>query len=146
MLMIVLAIGMACLGQLDLINDRIMLNSAVFVDAGCAPSSGRGLSGIYLLSLSYSNRTSPKVELAQLNTNLTSIFHSTASMAQLEVRASYRGICIRSQQGKWTCAKNATKLANSVRALENGDPLNLIWIAANFSDHIVFDGLMKVLP
>lgn len=59
-------------------------------------------------------------------------------------------MCIKEATGIWVCSSSAETLANIVKsggggsgsAGQIGDPLNLIWIAKNFRDEIVFDGLM----
>ena len=59
------------------------------------------------------------------------------------------GLCISQNVGVWLCSSSATTLANLLKAESgsasrniSGDPLNLIWIASNFRNDIVFDGLM----
>ena len=54
----------------------------------------------------------------------------------------YFGICISTDGGSWLCQNNATSLAWQVTAEE--DPLNLIWLASQFKDMIVFPYLMYV--
>jgi hypothetical protein len=52
----------------------------------------------------------------------------------------YFGICINPDGGAWLCSNNATALATEVDV--DQDPLNLIWLAAQFKDMIVFPYLM----
>jgi hypothetical protein len=109
------------------------------MDAGC--SASLGLSDIYLLSLSY-QASSAAGDPLQLNPNLTSLFSSMVGSAQLEVRTSYRGMCISQNGGGWACSSNAADLASRIRDANNADPLNLIWISENFRQHVIFDGLL----
>lgn len=60
--------------------------------------------------------------------------------AQLEARVGYFGICVNADGGSWLCSNNATSLADQVSV--DQDPLNLIWLASQFKDMIVFPYLM----
>lgn len=64
--------------------------------------------------------------------------------AHLQARVGYFGICVNPDGGSWLCSNNATALANQVTA--DQDPLNLIWLASQFKDMIVFPYLMYVHP
>lgn len=58
------------------------------------------------------------------------------------MRAGYRGLCIALSNGQWICS-GAAALATMVKeSSATDDPLNLIFIARNFMEEIVFDGLM----
>jgi hypothetical protein len=89
----------------------------------------------------------------------SAIAHATHNVTQagngttLEVRAGYMGICITQSHTGRICSANAQVLANLLQAqkyVKNGntsteiipDPLNLIMIANEFKEKIVFDGLM----
>jgi hypothetical protein len=63
-----------------------------------------------------------------------------AGSAHLQARVGYFGICINPDGGAWLCSNNATALATEVDV--DQDPLNLIWLAAQFKDMIVFPYLM----
>lgn len=52
----------------------------------------------------------------------------------------YFGICINPDGGSWLCSNNATALAQEVSV--DQDPLNLIWLASQFKDMVVFPYLM----
>ncbi|TVY82200.1 hypothetical protein LSUE1_G007803, partial [Lachnellula suecica] len=137
----------------------ILLSVAIIVLsillAGC--TSSNSLTNVYLLSVSYLNATTPlpKVDAAQVNSNISNIFADitgagTRNVTSLEVRAGYMGMCISQTTGIWLCSSSATTLANllksqtaSAASVQGGgeDPLNLIWIAGKFRDEIVFDGL-----
>lgn len=56
----------------------------------------------------------------------------------------YFGICINPDGGSWLCSNNATALAQEVSV--DQDPLNLIWLASQFKDMVVFPYLMYVVP
>lgn len=111
------------------------------MDAGCSTSFG--LRDIYLISLSYQAGSASSDPL-QVNPNLTSLFSSIADSARLEVRTSYRGMCISQGGGDWTCSSNAADLTTLIMKTDNADPLNLIWISDHFRHHIIFDGLLYV--
>jgi hypothetical protein len=64
--------------------------------------------------------------------------------AHLQARVGYFGICVNPDGGSWLCSNNATALANEVSV--DQDPLNLIWLASQFKDQIVFPYLMYVHP
>lgn len=63
--------------------------------------------------------------------------------AHLECRVGFFGICINPDGGSWLCSNNATALANEISV--DQDPLNLVWLASQFKDMIVFPYLMCVL-
>jgi hypothetical protein len=73
---------------------------------------------------------------------------SHANSAIREVRAGYMGLCLTLRNGARLCSGSAAALASMVKVGVQGndagaaDPLNLIWIASNFKEKIVFDGLM----
>jgi hypothetical protein len=108
------------------------------------------MSNVYLMSLSYSNSTVPMTSMdpVQVTPNVSNTFANlTSSNATLQVRVGYMAMCLQVPSGEWTCSKNAETLANVVRGFNlasggNNDPLNLIWIANNFKEHIVIDELM----
>lgn len=65
----------------------------------------------------------------------------------LEVRAGFMGLCLTQSDGTRFCSSSAAALASMVKdegrnETDTADPLNLIWIANNFKDKIVFNGLM----
>jgi len=115
--------------------------------AGCTSSS---MSNVYLMSLSYSNSTVPMTSMdpVQVTPNVSNTFANlTSSNATLQVRVGYMAMCLQVPSREWTCSKNAETLANVVRGFNlasggNNDPLNLIWIANNFKEHIVIDELI----
>lgn len=65
---------------------------------------------------------------------------SLAGDAHLQARVGYFGICINPDGGSWLCSNNATALAQEVSV--DQDPLNLIWLASQFKDMVVFPYLM----
>lgn len=94
---------------------------------------------IFLLSLYYqSYQPVPSTEQADFGVH-TAIANIVGS-ATLEARVGYFGICINPDGGAWLCSNNATSLADQVSV--DQDPLNLIWLAAQFKDMIVFPYLM----
>ncbi|KAJ6059214.1 uncharacterized protein N7446_008797, partial [Penicillium canescens] len=127
--------------------------------AGC--SSSNGLSNIYLLSLRYTARESPiSTGPGQVSSAIAHAIHNvsqTGNGTTLEVRAGYKGICVTQSNSGRICSNNVKVLANLIKAekssVSNGntstetipDPLNLIMIANEFKDKIVFDGLIYIV-
>jgi hypothetical protein len=78
----------------------------------------------------------------------------TGNGTTLEVRVGYMGLCVTQRDTGRICSSSARVLANLIKAekasISNGntsteitlDPLNLIMIANEFKEKIVFDGLM----
>lgn len=106
--------------------------------AGCSSSSPL-IPDIFLLSLYYDNYT-PRPDTAQVNYAVYSEIQSIAGDAHLQARVGYFGICINPDGGSWLCSNNATALAQEVSV--DQDPLNLIWLASQFKDMVVFPYLM----
>lgn len=124
--------------------------------AGC---SSANLSNVYLLSLQY--QATGSLAISDPTIVSTSIAHAIQNITQagkesnLEVRVGYMGLCIMQSNGVQTCSSSATSLANMLKLSSTSatnsthstaDPLNLIHVAADFKDKIVFDGLLSVLP
>lgn len=106
--------------------------------AGCSSSSPL-IPDIFLLSLYYDHYTAVP-STAQVDYNVHTAIENIAGDARLACRVGYFGICISPDGGSWLCSNNATALANEVSV--DQDPLNLIWLAAQFKDMIVFPYLM----
>lgn len=108
--------------------------------AGCSSSSPL-IPGIFLLSLYYKDYEAVP-DTAQVDYNVNTAIANIAGDARLQARVGYFGICINPDGGSWLCSNNATTLADQVAV--DQDPLNLIWLAAQFKDMIVFPYLMWV--
>lgn len=108
--------------------------------AGCSSSSPL-IPDIFLLSLYYKEYEATP-DTAQVNYNVHNDISAIVGNAHLQARVGYFGICINPDGGSWLCSNNATALANEVAV--DQDPLNLIWLAAQFKDMIVFPYLMYV--
>ncbi len=108
--------------------------------AGCSSSSPL-MPGIFLLSLYY-QKYSPTPSTAQVDFDAHNAIAVVAGDAVLAARVGYFGICINPDGGSWLCSNNATALANEISLTQ--DPLNLIWLASQFKDMIVFPYLMYV--
>lgn len=106
--------------------------------AGCSSSSPL-IPGIFLLSLYYHHYTAVP-STAQVDYSVSSAISSIAGSAHLQARVGFFGICINPDGGAWLCSNNATALANEISV--DQDPLNLIWMANQFKDMIVFPYLM----
>ena len=106
--------------------------------AGCSSSSPL-IPDIFLLSLYYEPYNAVP-DTAQVNYNVHSAIENIVGEARLATRVGYFGICINPDGGSWLCSNNATALANEVSV--DQDPLNLIWLAGQFKDTIVFPYLM----
>ncbi|KAK3389955.1 Ca2+ regulator and membrane fusion protein Fig1-domain-containing protein [Podospora didyma] len=130
--------------------------------AGCTSES---LSGVYLLSLSYTNSVPPAtVPMDQdptiINPGLQTVFaaiatnngSSSPAPLALEVRVGYMGMCLSRSSGGWFCSTTAASLASYVRdtgsSIVNrggsGDPLNLIHVGDAFKGGVVFMALIIV--
>ena len=79
-------------------------------------------------------------DTAQVYYDVHKAIHNIARDARLAARVGYFGICINPDGGSWLCSNNATALANEVSV--DQDPLNLVWLASQFKDMIVFPYLM----
>ncbi|KAH0439420.1 hypothetical protein CKAH01_07865 [Colletotrichum kahawae] len=108
--------------------------------AGCSSSSPL-IPDIFLLSLYYEGYTAVP-DTAQVDYNVHTAIENIAGDARLAARVGYFGICISPDGGSWLCSNNATALANEVSV--DQDPLNLIWLAAQFKDMIVFPYLIII--
>lgn len=119
-----------------LIGVAIILLSLLL--AGCSSSSPL-IPDIFLLSLYYQKYTAIP-DTAQVNYNFNQAISNIAGNARLQARVGYFGICVNADGGSWLCSNNATSLADQIAV--DQDPLNLIWLAAQFKDMIVFPYLM----
>ena len=77
---------------------------------------------------------------AQTDFNVHTAVANIVGQAHFAARVGYFGICINPDGGAWLCSNNATALANEVSV--DQDPLNLLWLASQFKDMIVFPYLM----
>ncbi|KAI9147796.1 hypothetical protein HJFPF1_12827 [Paramyrothecium foliicola] len=108
--------------------------------AGCSSSSPL-IPDIFLLSLYYQGYEAVP-DTAQVDYNVHTAIANIAGDAHLQARVGYFGICVNPDGGSWLCSNNATALANEVSV--DQDPLNLIWLAAQFKDMIVFPYLIII--
>lgn len=108
--------------------------------AGCSSSSPL-IPDIFLLSLYYKSYTATP-NTAQVDYNVHTAIENIAGDAHLAARVGYFGICVNPDGGSWLCSNNATALAKEVSV--DQDPLNLIWLAAQFKDMIVFPYLIII--
>ncbi|KAF7945510.1 hypothetical protein EAE96_010277 [Botrytis aclada] len=108
--------------------------------AGCSSSSPM-IPDIFLISLYYQSYT-PVPSTAQTDYNVHTAISNIVGQARLAARVGYFGICINPDGGAWLCSNNATALANEVSV--DQDPLNLIWLASQFKDMIVFPYLIII--
>lgn len=82
----------------------------------------------------------PTPDTAQVDFGVHTAISNIVGNAHLEARVGYFGICINPDGGSWLCSNNATALADQISV--DQDPLNLIWLASQFKDMIVFPYLM----
>ncbi|KAG5945170.1 hypothetical protein E4U59_006266 [Claviceps monticola] len=108
--------------------------------AGCSSSSPL-IPDIFLLSLYY-QKYQPAPDTAQVDYNGYAAIANIAGGASLQARVGYFGICVNPDGGSWLCSNNATALAKEVSV--DQDPLNLIWLAGQFKDMIVFPYLIII--
>ncbi|KAF3387323.1 hypothetical protein F1880_001416 [Penicillium rolfsii] len=127
--------------------------------AGC--TSSNSLSNVYLLSLQYKATSSPIATVpGQVSTAISQAVHNlsqSGNSTNLEVRVGYMGLCVTQRDTGRICSSSARVLANLIRAekvfIKNEnvtsemtpDPLNLIMIANEFKEKIVFDGLIFIV-
>ncbi|KAJ8129814.1 hypothetical protein O1611_g3815 [Lasiodiplodia mahajangana] len=108
--------------------------------AGCSSSSPL-IPDIFLLSIYYKHYTATP-STAQVDYNVNQAISNIVGSAHLQVRVGYFGICVNSDGGSWLCNNNATALANDLSV--DQDPLNLVWLAGQFKDMIVFPYLLII--
>ncbi|PNY18227.1 Uncharacterized protein TCAP_07589 [Tolypocladium capitatum] len=108
--------------------------------AGCSSSSPL-IPGIFLLSLYYQHYQAVP-DTAQVDYNVHTAIENIAGGAIMQARVGYFGICVNPDGGSWLCSNNATALAREVSV--DQDPLNLIWLASQFKDMIVFPYLIII--
>ncbi|GAO18620.1 uncharacterized protein UV8b_05444 [Ustilaginoidea virens] len=108
--------------------------------SGCSSSSPM-IPDIFLLSLYY-QKYQPTPDTAQVDYNGFNAIANIAGGASLQARVGYFGICVNPDGGSWLCSNNATALAKEVAV--DQDPLNLIWLAGQFKEMIVFPYLIIV--
>ncbi|KAK3321548.1 Ca2+ regulator and membrane fusion protein Fig1-domain-containing protein [Apodospora peruviana] len=108
--------------------------------AGCSSSSPL-IPDIFLLSIYYQHYTAVP-DTAQADYNFNTVLSNVVGGAHLQARVGYFGICINADGGSWVCSANATSLALQVSSEQ--DPLNLIWLASQFKDMVVFPYLIII--
>ncbi|KKA28851.1 hypothetical protein TD95_000261, partial [Thielaviopsis punctulata] len=108
--------------------------------AGCSSSSPL-MPGIFLLSLYYKSYEA-EPNTAQVDYNVHTAIANIAGDARLQARVGFFGICINPDGGSWLCSNNATALAKEISI--DQDPLNLVWLASQFKDMIVFPYLIII--
>jgi len=108
--------------------------------AGCSSSSPL-IPGIFLISLFYKQYT-PHASTSQVDFGVHTAIQNIVGNAELECRVGYFGICISLSGGGWICGNNATALADTLTVDE--DPLNLLWLASQFKDLVVFPYLIII--
>lgn len=108
--------------------------------AGCSSSSPL-IPDIFLLSLYYENYQAVP-DTSQVHYDVHTALSNIVDGARLQARVGYFGICVNPDGGSWLCSNNATTLANEISV--DQDPLNLVWLAAQFKDMIVFPYLIII--
>ncbi|POR31149.1 Uncharacterized protein TPAR_08650 [Tolypocladium paradoxum] len=108
--------------------------------AGCSSSSPL-IPDIFILSLYYQHYEA-QPDTAQVDYNVHTAIENIAGRAIMQTRVGYFGICVNPDGGSWLCSNNATALAKQVSV--DQDPLNLIWLASQFKDMIVFPYLIII--
>lgn len=121
-----------------LIGVAIVLLSLLL--AGCSSSSPL-IPGIFLLSFFYTQYT-PAASTSQVDFGVHTAITNIVGNAELEVRVGYFGICTSLSGGGWICGNNATALADTLTVDE--DPLNMLWVASQIKDNVVFPYLIII--
>lgn len=93
---------------------------------------------VYLLGLAYVNSTTSHLSTDQ--EHLVGVLQELKGASNLEVRAGYFGLCVRTSGSGWICGSDPSSLAHRMGA--GSDPLDLIGAAARFKDDVVFSGLL----
>ena len=106
--------------------------------AGCSSSSPL-IPSIFLLSIYYEPYEAVP-STSQVNYNGYSLIGNIVGDTKLQARVGFFGICVSPEGGSWLCSNNATSLADRIQV--DQDPLNLIWLASQFKDMIVFPYLL----
>ncbi|KAH8667234.1 Ca2+ regulator and membrane fusion protein Fig1-domain-containing protein [Ilyonectria robusta] len=112
--------------------------------AGCAISAP-SLRDIYILSLSY-NTNSRTLQTSSVNETLYGAFTNPLNDTSkiVEVRVAYFALCVLTSARNWICDSNASNLAQSLRADNQTDPLNLLWIGEKFQSEAITSAFMFV--
>ncbi|KAH8880337.1 membrane fusion mating protein FIG1 [Thozetella sp. PMI_491] len=108
--------------------------------AGCSSSSPL-IPDIFLLSLYYQHYVAVP-DTAQVDYPVSAAISNIVAGARLQARVGYFGICVNPDGGSWLCSNNATALAGQIPT--DQDPLNLVWLASQFKDMIVFPYLIII--
>ncbi|KAK4462557.1 Ca2+ regulator and membrane fusion protein Fig1-domain-containing protein [Cladorrhinum samala] len=108
--------------------------------AGCSSSSPL-IPSIFLLSIYYEPYEAVP-STSQVNYNGYSLIGNIVGDTKLQARVGFFGICVSPEGGSWLCSNNATSLADRIQV--DQDPLNLIWLASQFKDMIVFPYLLII--
>lgn len=139
MILIAIAIILLCKFHLiPVIGEDYSNTPPALLLAGCSSSSPL-VPNIFLISLFYQSHT-PVASTAQTDFNVHVAIANIVGQTIFAVRVGYFGICINPDGGAWLCSNNATALANEVSA--DQDPLNLLFLASQFKDMIVFPYLL----
>jgi hypothetical protein len=138
MILIAIAIILLCKLSQSSYCGPALINIPALLLAGCSSSSPL-IPEIFLISLYYTQYP-PTPDTAQVDFGVHTAISNIVGNAHLEARVGYFGICINPDGGSWLCSNNATALADQVSV--DQDPLNLIWLASQFKDTIIFPYLM----
>lgn len=138
MILIAIAIILLCKDFPHSLNATLLTCPTALLLAGCSSSSPL-IPDIFLISLYY-ERYAPIPSTDQVDFNVHVAIANIVGDARLSARVGYFGICINPDGGSWLCSNNATALANEVSL--DQDPLNLLWLASQFKDMIVFPYLL----
>ncbi|KAL6408233.1 hypothetical protein AUP68_08085 [Ilyonectria robusta] len=60
----------------------------------------------------------------------------------VEVRVAYFALCVLTSARNWICDSNASNLGQSLRADNQTDPLNLLWIGEKFQSEAITSAFM----
>lgn len=140
MILIMLTIILLCKNNPVFSSCQVKTNTPyiALLLAGCS-SSSPVIPDIFLLSLYYENYQAVP-DTSQVHYDVTTAIANIVDGARLQARVGYFGICVNPDGGSWLCSNNATTLADEISV--DQDPLNLVWLAAQFKDMIVFPYLM----
>ncbi|KAI0387551.1 Ca2+ regulator and membrane fusion protein Fig1-domain-containing protein [Hypomontagnella monticulosa] len=115
--------------------------------AGC--SSSNDLRNVYLLSLSYKDKTAtPLTDPLQVNpsfgTTFSNALKDSTNATFKQINISHMSTCIKLVNDVWICGSNAQELVDALKSYPQSDPLNLAWAIHKFQSESIFYPLIFV--
>ena len=103
-----------------------------------AGSTTDSLSSIYIMSLSYRLEPLRAAPASGDRGALSAMFNASGNAASIqEVRVGYLGLCARTSFDLWICDSPPSDLVQTLRDIDQTDPLNLLWVGNQFRTQAV---------